>query len=246
MTSSPQSNPTPPALRPELKRVLGSLTVHLDDELLRYRRQMRGQAPMAGRRIQPPRSHKSLDLISVPAQSVAGAGATAAGSVPPVPPPPPPPHRGRPMPPPPPPNPFLKKPAQVPAALLADDLAESASPPLAAAPDASSAGTSPAAPAEAPATPTASPPVPEANPELAIHHTQTNPDSYLESSEALLKSLADEADLNAADADDRPPTPYNPNGGKSSLPLKLGSLLLLLTASAAVGYAIINPAVLDP
>ena len=264
--------------------------VHLDDELLRYRRQIRGQASIPSRRVQPARTHQSLDLISVPARpAAASASAASAGNVPAHPP-------GRPVPPPPPPNPFLKRSA--PAALLANDLAamsaatpaapdmqtphtQMASPPDADAPaktlaadtdqtlatgTASLDTAAPSLPTQPTVTDLAHDPSPSEEhssergsptiadpaeaqpptPELALQQTVAQPDGYLESSEALLKSLADEADLPPTDPAERPPTPYNPNSEKSSLPLKQGTLLLLLTASAAVGYAIVNPAVLAP
>ncbi|HEY9816882.1 MAG TPA: SPOR domain-containing protein [Candidatus Obscuribacterales bacterium] len=66
------------------------------------------------------------------------------------------------------------------------------------------------------------------------------PDDYLESSEELLRSLADEA----------PPSPqptYEPDEDEPGIvaslltPLGIGSMLLLLLSSATLGYVILNP-----
>ncbi|PAX53367.1 hypothetical protein [Brunnivagina elsteri] len=61
----------------------------------------------------------------------------------------------------------------------------------------------------------------------------SQPDDYLESSEALLRSLTEEA----------PKEQKQPKANKNSLlsPLGIGSILLLLTASLILAYAIINP-----
>jgi hypothetical protein len=69
------------------------------------------------------------------------------------------------------------------------------------------------------------------------HLTQVNgaakqPDDYLESSEALLRSLTDEQ-----------PRTSKPNNSSDSLlsPLGIGSMLLLLVASLTLGYVVFNP-----
>ncbi|WGV24514.1 hypothetical protein [Halotia branconii] len=69
------------------------------------------------------------------------------------------------------------------------------------------------------------------------HLTQVNgsakqPDDYLESSEALLRSLTDEQ-----------PRTNKPNKSSDSLlsPLGIGSMLLLLVASLTLGYVVFNP-----
>ncbi|MEL7501320.1 MAG: hypothetical protein AAFN18_02520 [Cyanobacteria bacterium J06554_6] len=265
MTSShQQSNAGASSLRPELKNVLSSLTVHLDDELLRYRRQVRGQAPIPSPRIKPTQTAKSLDLIAVPAQPAAQTSDGPTSNI----------RRSVPIPPPPPPNPFLKS-SQIESSVPSTNQSPAASARsnvTAASPEAAQANS----PADALAQPTpddkASPNAsleaffsepnavpPEARsddslssaaaesvaPELALHQTQTSPDGYLESSEELLKSLAADADADP-ETIETPPKPYNPTSGKATLPLKLGTLLLLLTASAGIGYAIINPSILAP
>ncbi len=71
----------------------------------------------------------------------------------------------------------------------------------------------------------------EENP-LETDETPTQPDNYLESSEALLRSLTDE----------QPQTkkPSSSNDGLLS-PLGIGSMLLLLVASLTLGYVVFNP-----
>ncbi|NJR15902.1 MAG: hypothetical protein HC785_09400 [Calothrix sp. CSU_2_0] len=61
----------------------------------------------------------------------------------------------------------------------------------------------------------------------------SEPDDYLESSEALLRSLTEEA----------PKEQKRPKANNHSLlsPLGIGSILLLLTASLILAYAVINP-----
>ncbi|AFY31264.1 hypothetical protein [Calothrix sp. PCC 7507] len=64
----------------------------------------------------------------------------------------------------------------------------------------------------------------------------TQPDDYLESSEALLRSLTDE----------QPQTKKSTNSSDSLLsPLGIGSMLLLLVASLTLGYIVFNPKMLS-
>ncbi|NJL10351.1 MAG: hypothetical protein HC908_09810 [Calothrix sp. SM1_7_51] len=63
--------------------------------------------------------------------------------------------------------------------------------------------------------------------------TQKQPDDYLESSEALLRSLAEEQ------PQAKKPNKSNNNGLLS--PLGIGSMLLLLLASLTLGYVAFNP-----
>ncbi|MEH1799410.1 hypothetical protein [Nostoc sp.] len=62
--------------------------------------------------------------------------------------------------------------------------------------------------------------------------TPKHPDDYLESSEALLRSLTEEQ-----------PETKKPNNSSDSLlsPLGIGSMLLLLVASLTLGYVVFNP-----
>ncbi|MEA5502533.1 hypothetical protein VB735_05295 [Halotia wernerae UHCC 0503] len=65
-----------------------------------------------------------------------------------------------------------------------------------------------------------------------VNGTAKQPDDYLESSEALLRSLTDEQ-----------PRTSKPNNSSDSLlsPLGIGSMLLLLVASLTLGYVVFNP-----
>ncbi|MEH1933414.1 MAG: hypothetical protein V7L14_06750 [Nostoc sp.] len=67
---------------------------------------------------------------------------------------------------------------------------------------------------------------------LQSDHTPKHPDDYLESSEALLRSLTEEQ------SETKKPSNYN-----DSLlsPLGIGSMLLLLVASLTLGYVVFNP-----
>jgi hypothetical protein len=83
--------------------------------------------------------------------------------------------------------------------------------------------------------------VPTAKPKTESNSNNSNfgvpptsqPDDYLESSEALLRSLTEEA----------PKEQKRPKANNHSLlsPLGIGSILLLLTASLILAYAVINP-----
>lgn len=67
---------------------------------------------------------------------------------------------------------------------------------------------------------------------VPANHTPKHPDDYLESSEALLRSLQEE----------QPPTNKSSNSNDSLLsPLGIGSMLLLLLASLTLGYVVFNP-----
>ncbi|WP_375512172.1 hypothetical protein [uncultured Nostoc sp.] len=67
---------------------------------------------------------------------------------------------------------------------------------------------------------------------LQPNDTPKHPDDYLESSEALLRSLTEEQ-----------PETKKPNNSSDSLlsPLGIGSMLLLLLASLTLGYVVFNP-----
>ncbi|MBD2494116.1 hypothetical protein [Nostoc sp. FACHB-280] len=68
---------------------------------------------------------------------------------------------------------------------------------------------------------------------MSTNETPTQPDDYLESSEALLRSLNDE----------QPQPTKPPSNSQDSLlsPLGIGSMLLLLMASLTLGYVVFNP-----
>jgi hypothetical protein len=69
---------------------------------------------------------------------------------------------------------------------------------------------------------------------LTTNDTPKQPDDYLESSEALLRSLTAEAPQTQ--------TPNSPKSRDSVLsPLEIGSMLLLLLATLTLGYVVLNP-----
>ncbi|MEM1240746.1 MAG: hypothetical protein AAGI45_12970 [Cyanobacteria bacterium P01_H01_bin.26] len=122
--------------------------------------------------------------------------------------------RQLPTPPPPPPNPFLKQTAEPPEAEL---------------PEANLSG-EPSAPvepdlAEAAAT------------ELSVPSSETVPEGYLESSEELLKSIADQSTESG-------PEPYSPERKSYGL-LKLAGLILVVLGGIGVGVAITYPSQLQ-
>lgn len=229
MASSPDNSPAaiPPRagsgpgleIAPQLESVLRNLNVNLEDELIRYRRQRHGRVPPPP----PPRraaQRQTIDLISVSASSPGGAEAkpsAAAGNL---------------KPPPPPPNPFLNQ-TPAPDAPL-EETVESAA-------DAADAADIEALLDIAETTTQIEDELPEAaaGSALPIHTTDTSPDGYLESSEELLKSIADEQ-TEPADV----PEPYSPNRKNNSL-LKLAGLVLVLLAGIGVGFAVTYPAQLQ-
>lgn len=207
------SNPSSPAveLHPLLSRALANLDIQLEDELVRYRRQRAGgkrAVPQSGRKQAP----HQLDLIAVAATGTQNGVAAQ------------------------------------PAPALEERLAGVAKPPIA--PDAYKpipAFTAQAQPLEAPIAvrtddhPTTHPGATElaargaadaGNAHALAQATAPNLDDYLESSEELLRSLADEqAEVQAE------------RSFMQGLltPLGLGSMLLLLLSSAMFGYVIMNP-----
>lgn len=203
------SHPSSPAieLHPLLRRTLANLDIQLEDELVRYRRQRTGSkrtTPQAGRK-----SPQQLDLIAVAATGTSNGLAAQT------------------------------EPA------LEERLAGVAKPPIA--PDTYRpipAFTAQAQPLEAPiAVRTGDYPLTHSSPidpstqaaedvHTLAHAHAPNLDDYLESSEELLRSLADEqAEVQAE------------RSFMQSLltPLGLGSMLLLLLSSAMFGYVIMNP-----
>ncbi|MDD1415093.1 hypothetical protein MEN41_10755 [Dolichospermum sp. ST_con] len=70
---------------------------------------------------------------------------------------------------------------------------------------------------------------------LSTNDPPQQPDDYLESSEALLRSLT-------AEKTQTPNSPNSPNSRNSVLsPIGIGSMLLLLLASLTLGYVVLNP-----
>lgn len=197
-------------MAPQLESVLRNLNVNLEDELIRYRRQRHGRVPPPP----PPRraaQRHTLDLISVPASALSGAESEPNAAA------------GSPnQPPPAPPNPFLNQTpaADAPPEETLESVAE-VGPPL----DIGETTTQ----------------IEDDLPETAlpIHAADTSPDGYLESSEELLKSIADEQ----TEPEDVP-EPYSPNKKNNSL-LKLAGLVLVLLAGIGVGFAVTYPSQLQ-
>ena len=70
---------------------------------------------------------------------------------------------------------------------------------------------------------------------LSTNNPPKQPDDYLKSSEALLRSLT-------AEKTQTPNSPNSPNSRNSVLsPIGIGSMLLLLLASLTLGYIVLNP-----
>ncbi|MEM9806666.1 MAG: hypothetical protein AAF959_15445 [Cyanobacteria bacterium P01_D01_bin.56] len=160
----------------------------------------------------PPRrkaQRQTIDLISVSAE-------------PAVSPPPPPSAAAPPTPPPPPPNPFLRGEPTPDSELELPDMDQLLDPQQLEEPDLTADENS--APTDA---------------GLPVHATDTAPEGYLESSEELLKSLADEQT-----APESVPEPYSPDRKSNSL-LKLAGLVLVLLAGIGVGFAITYPSQLQ-
>ena len=207
--SQTQSSLTP-SLRSALKAALGNLDVQLDEELARYRRSRSG-SQMPSARIDQRYQHKSLDLLSVGATGGNPLGDTAAAQ-------PAPPYT--PM------NQLQPQEEQPQRTDQPDTLPSSLSSQFALAttsPERTSANLAPV-------------PIEDLGGSLldpATNHT--GPDDYLESSEALLRSLAEE----------QPQKRAEPDFSESLLtPLGIGSMLLLLLASATLGYVVMNPTTL--
>ncbi|MDJ0704563.1 MAG: hypothetical protein QNJ46_14870 [Leptolyngbyaceae cyanobacterium MO_188.B28] len=219
--ASPQS-PDLFILKPTLSSALSSLNVHLEEELARYRRQRQGRPvppSQTSKTIKP--SRKPLDLIAVKAETTPQKSAPAAPSnqTP----------RGAVTPPPPPPNPFLHKSgSSVPqnSKVAAAQSAESHSP--------IEAAGALAVMAKKVSPKTASPYALAPNPDK-----QGDPDDYLESSEELIKSIADRLKPKSKAA--QPAQSQFGWSGRLATPTNVGSFLLLLVISAGLGYVGTNP-----
>ena len=219
--ASPQS-PDLFTLKPPLSSALSSLNVHLEEELARYRRQRQGRPvppSQISKTIKPNR--KPLDLIAVKAERATQKAAPASSSKSPP--------RTAATPPPPPPNPFLKKETSISQdssddavvqSVSSNELGDSAGPLALATRKADSGAANTFA--------------------LATHaNQQTDPDDYLESSEELIRSLADRLKPKP----ETPPLSRFEFAWPSQLatPANVGSFLLLLVVSAGVGYVGTNP-----
>ncbi|MEA5465087.1 hypothetical protein [Leptothoe sp. PORK10 BA2] len=222
-----------PDIDPQLENVLRNLNVNLEDELIRYRRQRHGQVPPPP----PPRrmaQRHTIDLISVPATAAGSSGGASQGNdvtTPSVPsgqrptPPPPNPSGQRPTPPPVPPNPFLDQ-AESGTDLDLPDM------------DLGSADAEPTSELDSLMAEIAQAEA-EANMALPVHANDLPTEGYLESSEELLKSMAEDQV-----EPDSMPEPYSPERKNNGL-LKMAGLILVLLGGVGVGFAITYPSQLQ-
>ncbi|MBX2861942.1 MAG: SPOR domain-containing protein [Leptolyngbyaceae cyanobacterium MAG.088] len=220
MPPRPGSGPAT-EIDPQLENVLRNLNVNLEDELTRYRRQRHGRvAPPP-----PPRraaQRQSIDLISVPASasdegapdaSTPGASSPDASSQLSAPPPPPP-------------NPFLNK---------TDELEEDVElPDMDPISELAELGLD-----EGEVIDSGEGASDLAESALSIQASNTSADSYLESSEELLKSIEEEQVEPSS-----VPEPYSPERKNNGL-LKLAGLVLVLLGGIGVGFAITYPSQLQ-
>ncbi|OKH44613.1 hypothetical protein NIES2101_28130 [Calothrix sp. HK-06] len=221
-----------PGLKPPLAAALASLEVQLDRELARYRRTRTGGYRASGQSSKDKNSSSiglqyltpvadtipfdtaipALDenISETPISETNVTPVTYINEITTTPPPPPPP----------PPSPKVAvRPDPIPAP-IPDPIKETATPPLS-----TSASIVPVTTIKAST---------EENVESSTHQNQ--PDDYLESSEALLRSLTEEA----------PPPQKRPKSNSDSLlsPLGIGSILLFLMASIILGAVVLNPKLL--
>lgn len=233
-TSAESSNPTSsnPSINPALQAVLGSLEVHLEEELARYRRQRAGRPVMSPRGLGRHQIRKPLELIAVnqggkktqrPALGMSKAPAISFPLVMVNP------------------DPIAASPqAENPAPMPQTELFNL---PLADATESASslvASSSPNANASHSAN-GEQPTLLEKQTDMGgglvpLAAAQEQPEDYLESSEKLLQSLAEEGTDTA---------PQQRSTPRFLTPLGVGSILLLLLSSATLVYLVTNPSTLS-
>ena len=234
--SSPQS-PELSALRSPLSSALSSLNVYLEEELVRYRRQRQGRPVAASthsKTINKSR-RKPLDLISVKPDTVSPADASDSSQRP---------SSAAVTPPPPPPNPFLSSTAS--SNTASSDTASSNT--ASDRPDGaatSAVGNQAVEPAGQLAVATQTAADGDGVSSAVVTHVNrtVSPDNYLESSEELLKSLADglTSEHETAQTSQRRFIWTS----KLATPVSVGSFLLLLVTSAGLGYIVTNPSAIN-
>lgn len=234
--SSTQSSSNP-TINPALQAALGSLDVQLEEELARYRRQRSGRPVMPPRGLGRNQIRKPIELISV--------NKPKSQTQPPV--------TGKPSA-----TPTLSFPLALvnptPTAtpskeIPSEEIAQTAqanapaatppeqNPPLVVPSATSAAGEHLATKEEATEQPTPSEKAAEGGKEMAtLDEVQEQPEDYLESSEKLLQSLAEEEPA---------PEPQKRSTNRFLTPLSVGLILLLLLSSATVGYIFSNPSTLS-
>jgi hypothetical protein len=232
--SGTQSSKTP-GLKPALAAALASLEVPLDQELARYRRTRNGLVSSNQRRVANYMSSQAQSLTATPTTSIAKSSVTEIKTdVPPVS------------------VPVNHQGTSAPATVKIDVPTVSVPVNPEINPASPTVNTEELNNLNVPSTPDAAktqtqlpPPPPNFSSSIvaAIVNTKSenllqpddnpkHPDDYLESSEALLRSLTEE----------QPETKKPSNSSDSLLsPLGMGSMLLLLLASLMLGYVVFNP-----
>lgn len=192
----------PESLKPALQAALSSLDVRLEEELSRYRRQRRSEKPLSSYGEMGRLPQQPLDLIYVTATG--GRTNPEAAS--------PPKQQSQP-------SQSAVSPPSEPALLTFAPKLEEADRAAGTGTGAGGANLSPAA-------------VAAAGESVAVPETKSAAEDYLESSEDLLKSLAEE----------QTPKQAERSPAESLLsPLGIGSMLLFLMASATLGYVVTHP-----
>ncbi|MDJ0800622.1 MAG: SPOR domain-containing protein [Calothrix sp. MO_167.B12] len=227
MSDNPRLNPSdssskPPGLNPVLATALASLEVQLDQELARYRRTRIGSRTPNSPRIANSMSSQSLGLhLFTPTENQTGATPTTQPT-----------NQAQPQ-------------ARVTESVKTEGSEQLQSPTTAKTPATSSNSSSIVpTPVQRHAPQETSDGEPPVGGELSVANTNISdatsdrsqePDDYLESSEALLRSLTEEKEQKSSQE-----KPKNTGDGLLS-PLGIGSMLLLLVASLTLGYGLFNP-----
>lgn len=215
---SVESTSTNFGINPTLQAALSSLDVQLEEELARYRRQRTGRPLMSPKGLGRNQTHKPIDLISVervrnqPQRPALGMSTAPLASFPL----------------------FMVQPApeasshQTPPNPL--NITSDTSPGMVVAAQNQADDNFGSQPGTEPPTP----PIPLAGGGglATAGISQSPPEDYLESSEQLLRSLAEA---------ETAPAPKKPFTEKLLTPLGIGSLLLLLLSSATAVYFLSNP-----
>ncbi len=234
--SSTRSSPNQ-SINPALQAALGSLDVQIEEELARYRRQRAGRPVMSPRSLGRSQTRKPIELISVDKTGSQTQPQLPASRRPPAPP-----MMSFPL--------ALVNPTPTdapPKETNPDQLIETGQleQPWSAASEASDALATPSRPmadnrvtqegiTEQP-TP-AQEPADAGSDLVTVAPVQAQPEDYLESSEKLLQSLAEE----------EPRTqPRKRFTDKLLTPLGIGSMLLLLLSGATLAYLVTNPSTLS-
>ena len=229
---SSASTPSNPSINTMLQAALGSLDVQLEDELFRYRRQRAGHQVMSSRSLGRRQSRKPLDLIAVDQEGKKTKTQPALGmsKAPPVsfplfmvqstPTPTPVQEANE--------EPLAQADQQQPQSFATEQTPSSLVAPSGVNTEAENLVDSQQLAAFERS--------PEEGDLVALAATQSQPEDYLESSEQLLRSLAE---------DTKEPAPQKRFFDRFLTPLGVGSILLLLLSSATLVYIFKNPSTLS-